>query len=110
MGILFAYEIQNGQIKVVLADRGRGVLKTLQRVRPSISDSSEALRVAFTEKLSGRAPEARGNGLKFVREGIKTQKMHLTFLSGNAQADLNETTEIKLVNESINGCLATITL
>jgi len=51
--------------KVVLADRGQGVLTTLKRVRRELTNSSEAIRVAFTETISGRYPETRGNGLKF---------------------------------------------
>ena len=56
------------------------------------------------------APESRGNGLKFVKENLQVRKMHLVFFSGNAQADLNEKMEIKEVAESVNGCLAILTL
>ena len=53
---------------IVLADRGLGILETLKQVRPTLKTHIEAVNVAFTEILSGRAPEKRGNGLKFVRE------------------------------------------
>lgn len=85
-GIFFAYDLNKRQ--VVLADRGQGILTTLKRVRPDLSSNKEALRVAFTEKISGRAPENRGNGLKYVRlvisqlaESIPTR---LYFQTGDA--------------------------
>jgi len=77
-------------------------------VRPEIANGQEALKVAFFEKISGRAPEARGNGLKFVRESIKQGENHLTFISGDAKAELNKDFKIGFVDEKINGCLAII--
>src|SRR3989344_3728048 len=68
IGILFSYNMKNK--KVVLADRGQGILATLKRVRPGLINAAEALKVAFTETISGRYPETRGNGLKFVRSII----------------------------------------
>lgn len=109
-GIFFGYDLRKKQI--VLADRGIGILKTLKRVRPELKDHSQALKVAFTEILSGRKPEARGNGLKYVRSVISKNPISLIFQTGNAKltlkggsADLNmETTK-----ENIRGCLAFIT-
>lgn len=109
MGIFFGYEIKGDKLKIVLADRGQGVLKTLRQIKPELKNDTEALKVAFTEKISGRAPENRGNGLKFVKENVKNKKMHLTFISGNAEAKLNEKMEIKEKEESIRGCLAILT-
>lgn len=109
-GIFFGYNIIDSKVKVVLADRGQGVLKTLKRVKIKLLNDSEALQVAFTEKISGRAPENRGNGLKFVKENIKNKKMHLTFISGNAQAELNEKMKINKRKENIKGCLVILSL
>ncbi len=109
-GIFFGYEIKIDKLKIVLADRGQGVLKTLKQIKPELKNDAEALKVAFTEKVSGRAPENRGNGLKFVKENVKNKKMHLTFISGNAQAELNENMEIMEIKESIRGCLAILSL
>ncbi len=106
MGIFFGYAFIGNKLKIALADRGQGVLETLKKVAPTIKNDKEALKVAFTEKISGRAPENRGNGLKFVRENIKDRKMHLTFISGNAQAEINEQMQIKETNKKIRGCLA----
>jgi len=108
-GIYFGYDLIKKQI--VLADRGVGVLKTLKRVRPKIDDHKEALRVAFSEIVSGREPEARGNGLKYVRKVILKNSISLLFQAGDAKlkidsdhSDLN----IENTEQSIQGCLAVI--
>ncbi len=109
-GIFFGYEVEADKLKIVLVDRGQGVLKTLRQIKPEIKNDAEALKVAFTEKISGRAPENRGNGLKFVKENVKNKKMHLMFISGNAQAELNEKMEIREIEENIRGCLVILTM
>lgn len=108
-GILFSYDVR-GKI-VVLADRGIGILASLKRVRPELDDADEALKVAFTETISGRFPETRGNGLKFVRSVIIDNPFTLYFQTGNAylylkQHDQNIT--IQRAKTPIRGCLATI--
>lgn len=55
----------------VVADRGQGLLNSLRRIRPALKNDQEALKVAFTEVLSGRSPEKRGNGLKFVKKVLE---------------------------------------
>ncbi|MCK4554321.1 hypothetical protein KAU19_05180 [Candidatus Parcubacteria bacterium] len=108
MGVFFAYNIINNKAEICLADRGQGVFNTLKKVKPELNNDSEALRVAFTEKISGRAPENRGNGLKFVKNNIKDKKMNLIFISGNAEAKLNKQMIIKQIKDSMKGCLAII--
>ena len=108
-GIYFSYDTRNNFI--VLADRGQGVLTTLKRVRPELDNSSTALKTAFTEKISGRQPEARGNGLKFVRYIITGNPLTLYFQSGDAYLYLkqNDTdVTIKPADIAIRGCLASI--
>lgn len=56
-GIFFAFDFNKKLI--VIADRGRGVKVTLGRVRKDIESDIDALRVAFTEIVSGRSPEKR---------------------------------------------------
>lgn len=106
-GIFFGYEFNGRDLTIVLADRGQGVLNSLKSVKPELEDDLEALETAFNEKISGRAPEDRGNGLKFVKASIKNMNWHLTFRSGAAQAVLNEQMNISAA-ENINGCLAII--
>ena len=109
VGVFFGYVVEGDVLKIVLADRGRGVLTTLRGVRPDLEKDTDALRVAFTERISGRAPENRGNGLKFVRENLQEENMHLIFFSGSARADLNEAMEIHDIDETVSGCLAILT-
>jgi excisionase family DNA binding protein len=108
-GVFFGYDINKGII--VLADRGQGVLKTLKRVKPSLSSHEDSLLVAFTETLSGRAPESRGNGLKFVRKVIAENPIDLLFRSGDAELTMrgsNPDLSIAKSKTTIPGCLAVI--
>lgn len=109
-GIFFAYDIHGRSI--VLADRGLGILTTLKRVKPELSTDKEALKVAFTEILSGRSPENRGNGLKFVRKIVAENPIGLLFQTGNAELILTKESgiiDIKSSAEPFRGCLALIT-
>lgn len=85
-GIFFGYDTNKKLI--VLADRGQGVLATLKRVRPALETDEAALATAFTEIVSGRAPEARGNGLKLVRLITERYSLSVDFYSGNAKVTL----------------------
>jgi len=110
-GIFFGYDIAKGVI--VLADRGLGILETLRRVRPELPNHLEALKVAFTEFISGRAPEQRGNGLKYVREVVSTNPVTLFFATGDAELRIkNPGKKLLIVRSatSIRGCLAVIKL
>ncbi|KKW42101.1 MAG: Regulatory protein, MerR [Candidatus Magasanikbacteria bacterium GW2011_GWA2_56_11] len=109
-GIFFGYDINKR--KVVLADRGQGILKTLKRVRQSLQTDVEAVKVAFTEVLSGRAPEARGNGLKYVRGIVSDNPFSLIFGTGNAELFLKQGDEdlnIQTVTPNYIGCFAQLT-
>ena len=109
MGIFFIYGFVGNKLKIILADRGQGVLRTLKRVKPELKDDSEALKTAFTERISGRAPEARGNGLKFSKESVEKENMKLLFTSGNARVELNKKMKIKQIDKNVKGCLAILT-
>jgi anti-sigma regulatory factor (Ser/Thr protein kinase) len=110
MGIFFTYNFEKNNLEIILADRGQGILKTLKRVKPELKDDFEALKTAFTERISGRFPEARGNGLKFSKENIERENMRLVFISGRAKAELNKKMKITEADENISGCLAILTL
>jgi hypothetical protein len=94
---------------VVLGDYGRGIKESLIHVIPDIKNDGEALEIAFTKKISGRSPEQRGNGLKFVSETIQNNGWHLFFQSGNAYCEINKN-GIHYANSNISilGCLAII--
>lgn len=109
-GIFFGFDLNKKEI--VLADRGRGVLKTLKRVKPELASDAGALETAFTEIITGRAPEGRGNGLKFVRQVIIDAPLNLFFQSGSAELKLNHGVgdlNIAEANFYCQGCLALIT-
>ncbi|MDP3994458.1 MAG: MerR family transcriptional regulator [bacterium] len=109
VGIYFSYSL--AQKKIVLADRGLGILFTLRKVKPDLKSHQEALEVAFTQTISGRAPESRGNGLKFVRDVVINNPINLTFQTGNAFLDLGQDKKylkIATKDDSIRGCLAVI--
>src|SRR5260221_5525279 len=108
-GIFFGYSMRNRT--VVLADRGLGILTTLRRVRPDLANSEEALKVAFTETVSGRYPEARGNGLKFVRSVIIDNPFTLDFQTSDAHLFLKESERnviVEKLDTEIRGCFVII--
>ena len=111
-GIFFGYSLD--ERKIVLADRGQGVLATLKRVRTELSTHQKALEVAFTEYVSGRSPENRGNGLKYVRKIVtggaeenSLKKLVLFFQSGDANVTIRYSSDvlnIKNVGDFNRGC------
>jgi len=106
-GVFFGYDAERRCL--VLADRGQGVLKTLKRVRPNLETESDAVRTAFTESVSGRAPEKRGNGLKTVRIVVSEHPFALSFQSGDAIFSMGARDKeliIKQTSEVIHGTLA----
>ena len=108
-GVFFAYDLHGK--KIVLADRGQGILATLKKVRPKLSTHQKALDVAFNEVISGRAPEHRGNGLKFVRNVVADNEINLIFQTGDAKLKINKSRvnlNIEKSNIYLQGCLALI--
>ncbi|MFC1521539.1 hypothetical protein ACFL6Y_03935 [Elusimicrobiota bacterium] len=60
----------------------------MTRADPSIPDEQAALVTAFEKILSGRSPENRGNGLKFVRNVITAnEKRGIACRSGSGLVD-----------------------
>ena len=108
-GIFFNYNTDKRII--VLADRGLGIRATLLRVRPEIKDDIGALTVAFRERVSGRAPEQRGNGLKFVHDVAIKYPISVSLQSGTAIAEISKEggrLKIKLAERNMRGTLAKI--
>jgi len=108
-GIFFGYDLEKRVI--VLADRGLGILETLRRVRPELSSHVAAVKVAFTEFISGRAPEKRGNGLKLIREVVTEQPIDLFYTSGDAEVRMKGSDKVFGVTKGqtiVRGCLAKI--
>ncbi len=108
-GVFFAYDLSKRLI--VLADRGRGVKATLRHIRPNLETDVEALQVAFTEIVSGRNPEKRGNGLKVVRRVVEFTQIGLHFRSGLGQVDIPTgpgKMRIKMSESNVPGSYAVI--
>ena len=78
-------------------------------VVPSISSDVEAIEMAFTKKISGRHPEQRGNGLKFVANTIQKNNWHLFFQSGSGSCSIdNSGMKFFETPTAVTGCLAVI--
>ena len=93
----------------VLADYGKGVRQSLLFVLPSIASDVEAVEIAFSKRISGRSPEQRGNGLKFVSEAIQQNNWHLYFQSGFGSCSIDRNgIQFSEKASSIIGCLAII--
>ena len=108
-GIFFNYNTDKRII--ILADRGLGIRATLLRVRPELKDDIDALTVAFRERVSGRAPEQRGNGLKFVHDIAIKYPISVSLQSGTAIAEISKEggrLKIKLAERNMRGTLAKI--
>lgn len=108
-GVFFSYDLKEDII--VLADRGQGILATLKKVIPGLNNSGDALKVAFTETISGRMPEARGNGLKFVRSVVIENNFTLNFQTRDVYLYLKQNDKDVIVKKAdlpIQGCFAII--
>ena len=108
-GTFFGYNLDKREI--VLADRGLGILETLRQVRPELANHIQAVEVAFTQFISGRAPEKRGNGLKLVREVILSNPIDLFYASGDAEVRMRgpqKTFKVTRGQDIVRGCLAKI--
>jgi len=109
LGIFFGYDLHKHY--VVLADRGLGILQTLRQVRPDLKSHIEALQVAFTEVVSGRSPEKRGNGLKYVRTVVSENPISLFFASGDGEVRIQapeKKLHITRAPNVLRGCFAII--
>lgn len=109
-GVFFAYDL--GKRMLVLADRGRGILQTLQAVRPSLHTDAEALQVAWTEIITGRAPEQRGNGLKYVGKVVQKYHFPMTLQSGDSVIHIEHNHAVSRIMKSeqpVRGCLFLMT-
>jgi len=107
IGVFLGYNLT--QRTIILADRGQGILTTLKRFRPELNNHADALKVAFTEIVSGRAPESRGNGLKFVKQVVQENNFSLFFQTGDATLFLNNKSAVSPVKTGghfLPGCSA----
>ncbi len=81
-GCLVGLSNQQNLIQIVVADRGQGIVSSLGKQLPAGTADGEVMSAAFEKRISGRAPEQRGNGLKFVVEAM-AERNRLFCFSGN---------------------------
>jgi hypothetical protein len=80
-----------------------------QKVKNDIKTDEQAMNIALTEVISGRAPEQRGNGLKFVSKVVKMKNWYLYLQSGNGCIEISKgTAEFTTKPDYVYGCLAII--
>lgn len=112
-GCWFQSQVTGGHFWICIADRGQGVFQSLVRVHPHLTDDQAALTAAFETIISGRAPEQRGNGLKFVRQNIATTPgAGLACMSGKGRVFYGEQKEkcLALLDKYFTEVKGTITL
>lgn len=108
-GCWFEWTIEDGLLRCIIADRGRGVLASLQSIRPALTAQEDALRVALTERVSGRAPEKRGNGLKFVTDVLlQLSGGSFTLQSGDGQFQCSLPLDLNHIIEYIGVAMAPV--
>ena len=94
---------------IYLCDFGAGLRNTLSRVVADINNDEAAIQTAFTQPISGRAPEMRGNGLKFVISSIVENQWNLFYQSGNAICNADKTGFVFSTSSYYhNGCFCII--
>ena len=100
-GCWFQYQLADQTVTVIIADRGQGILSSLKRVEPSLNDDQTAIQMAFEKRISGRSPEKRGNGLKFVCAAINNHSSRgLAFRSGKGEVFFGGLTSV--LRETMN--------
>jgi hypothetical protein len=89
-GLSFGWKFDEGILTLGLADRGRGIVASLRPVLGEALSQQEVLRLAFESIISGRAPERRGNGLKFVCRSLSQNSLNsLICYSGGSFYKIN---------------------
>ncbi len=72
----------------IIADRGRGIKNSLSHVIKL--DNDKYVEYAYNHIISGRAPEKRGNGLKFVKRSIESCNISLFSYSNNEHVQFGQ--------------------
>ena len=95
-GCLVGFEYQAKSITIYIVDRGQGIISSLSKAT-EVTNKKLILSKAFEERISGRAPEKRGNGLKFVIQHIASHDAGLacysqgeTYFKGTTKLNIDE--------------------
>jgi len=112
-GCWFESQVTGGHLWICIADRGQGIFQSLVKVHPDLVNDQVAIEAAFETIISGRAPEKRGNGLKFVKKTLSTTPGGgLACISGTGRVYYGEQGErcIALLDKHFTKVRGTITL
>jgi hypothetical protein len=112
-GCWFESQATGRHLWICIADRGQGVFQSLIKVHPNLADEQAALNAAFETIISGRAPEQRGNGLKFVKQSISmTPGGGIACLSGTGRVFYGDQGErcVALLDKQFVNVQGTVTL
>lgn len=112
-GCWFETQVTGNRVWMCIADRGQGIFNSLVKVDAKIPNDQAALEVAFEKFISGRSPEQRGNGLKFVKKNILIEKERgLACLSGKGSLHFGDWGEDcdQVLKETLSKVKGTITL
>ncbi|MEQ1664517.1 MAG: hypothetical protein ABL927_03985 [Bdellovibrionales bacterium] len=100
-GCAVSWFSENGEITFGIADRGRGIVSSLRAAIGEELANSEILKLAFEKVISGRSPEKRGNGLKFVRAQIlSSPKNSLICFSNGSLYKLGQPVALNILNQN----------
>ena len=95
---------------IVLSDFGMGLKNSLLKIIPTLETDLDAVTIAFTQRVSGRHPELRGNGLKFVLKNLKDNNWNMYFQSGTGICKIARGKHMFIESKlKIPGCLAILT-
>lgn len=79
-GCWLSFQYVNQSLAIVVADRGQGILQSLKHVDANLNSDHDALIVALTKQISGRYPEHRGRGLKFIMASLNQEFPRARFI------------------------------
>ena len=90
-GCWFEINVTHGKLWILIADRGQGIYRSISQVAVDVENDQSAIELAFSKRISGRAFEKRGNGLKYVKNVIiNGSSRGLACRSGNGLITLGD--------------------
>ena len=109
-GCWFSFSSLEDQLHITIADRGQGILNSLKQADSSLASPHDALVVALTKQISGRQPENRGRGLKFIINALNEHFTGAKFIlrSDDAQVVATAPIETSRIVESIQSNQAAV--
>jgi len=93
-GCCLSWSKENNRLTFCIADRGRGIVETLRNVAGPEKSNQDILNLAFETVITGRAPENRGNGLKYVCRSIAKYSLNsIKCFSNDVIYEVNKSTD-----------------